>query len=800
MIDRTGKQQTHMSRLAPFGAKPITRPSNPEPAPVPEPPKVQMLRPVEQGTPQQINGYVKVFRHYGCYLDEFVATNGTKQLRGTCPFPDCNKEEHFFARPGTGQWDCKKCQRAGNIYDFIRTLHECYIAMTTDEDYASLANERQGIKPAVMKHWQLAYNLHLGEWMIPTMNKEGKITNIHVWREFYDDVKGEQTRMLLATPSLSLGLYGMQQFQSTQRNLPTWILEGHWDAMAFHTMLMHMNLLDNHRFLAMPGAGTFPKDQLQLLSGSDVRFVLDNDDAGKNGTERIFQAMGSYGIIPSKLSAIEWPSGLYEGFDVRDVAIAFSHKKKDPPFVEYKNPLLFMSKNLQAKRLDTLQSENEGYDPEISPEYCPTFETLVDSCRRKLHFTDGLENTLAVMLAVNVAVNLGGNPLWTYVVGPPSSGKTTLADIMASSHPYCISKSKINGLFSGWKGGKKDEGKDYGMLPMIQGKTLIVKDFTTILALPPGTQEQLFSQLRDAYDGDASTSALNGVSHSYKNIRFGIVACTTDEIRAWSRTALGERFLHCEIDSHWDDNGSMNRHVSGTDEHMLSAMRNTLAAIAKPHGGGAGKIDLKEPKSLCWGLLEYLHTQIENDRTYIERITDHVMQDEATMLYISDLSKWCGLARTNVNRGRDHDLAYRPRAELGLRLASQLVKLTIALCMVFQINEPNTKVIDIIRKVALDTSVSFTLEIMLLLAHRPHASGMTKEQLCMAANLSPTQMGRWLNDMMEIGIITSGRSSGLQVVKKGQAQFMRGRPENLFTLAPNVQLIAENLGFSAPRN
>lgn len=793
-----GKKQTHISRVAPFGGKPIVRPTLPVTEAVPEPTKVKMLRPIEQGTQHQINGYVKVFRHYGCNLEEFVATNGTKQLRGTCPFPDCNKDEHFFAKPGTGQWDCKKCQRAGNIYDYIRILHGCCLGMTIDDDYDLLKYDRPGISVHTMKHWQLAWNAHLGEWMIPTMNTEGKIINMHVWREIFDEVKGEYFKQLLATPSLSLALYGMHQFPKNQRNLPVWILEGHWDTLAFHTMLSNMNLLDNHRFVGMPGAGVFPRDQLQLLAGCDSRFVLDNDEAGKNGTERIFTAMGSQGVIPSKLSAIEWPTGLYDGFDVRDVAVAFSTKKREGIFSEYKNPISFLQKNLAAKKLDSLQNENEGYDPEISPEYCPSFETLIESCKRKLHFTQGLEDTLAVMLAINLAVNLGGNPLWGYIVGPPSSGKTTLADIMAASHPYCLSKSKINGLFSAWKGSKADQGKDFGMLPKLQGKTLIVKDFTTILALPPATQEQLFSQLRDAYDGDSSASGLNGVSHNYRNIRFGIVACTTDEIRAWNRSALGERFLHCEIDSHWDINGTMNRYVSGTDDHMLAAIRNTIAAIAKPHGGGAGKIDLHEPKSLCWGLLEYLHTQIENDRSYIERITDNVLGDTETMLYVSDLARWCGLARTNVNRGRDHDLAYRPRAELGLRLANQLVKLSVALCILFQIHQPNDKVLDIIRKVALDTSISFPLEIMLHLCHHPHNSGMTKEQLCLRANLQPTQMGKWLNDMMEIGIISCGRGPGL-VPKKGMVVFSKGRPENQYYMQPDVQRIAENLGFSAPR-
>lgn len=791
-----GKKQVHIARKAPFGGATIVRPS-PEKAPEPlvaTPPAVKIMRPLGEGSDAQVSGYVKIFRFYGCYLEEFIASNGGKQLRGNCPFPDCeNPKDHFFAKPGTGQWDCKRCMRKGNVYDFIRYLHELYFGMTTDSDYADLAKLRPGINKSVMKHWKLAYNSHTQEWMIPTFNAEGKITNIHVWREYFDEDKQENKMILLATPSLKLGVYGLQQFAKESRTLPTWILEGHWDTLAFHSILMNMNLLDSHRFLGVPGAGTFPKEQLTILSGADVRLCYDNDTAGKNGSERVMASLGSYSIIPSKLSTMGWPEAVPEKFDVRDLATAYAMKRKDPPFNEYKNPLAFLQKNQIQQKLDQLKTENEGYDPEVEPLFCPSFEALVESCRSKLHFTQGLENSLAILLAVNLSVSLGGNPLWIYLVGPPSSGKTTLADIMAASHPYCISKSKITGIFSGWKGSKDDP----GMLPKFQNRTLIIKDFTTILALPPGVQEGLFSQLRDVYDGDADVSYLNGQSFSYRNIKFSIVACTTDEIRAWNRTALGERFLHVEIDSHWDEDGTLNRFDSGTEEHMMSAMNNTVQAIINPNGS-TGKIDLKEPKCLCWGLLEHLHHQIESDKGYITRLGDNIMKDEPFMLYVNDLAKWCSLARTHVNRDRGQDLAYRPRPELGLRLASQLVKLSIALCIVFQIETPDQRVIDIIRKVALDTSIGFQLEIMLHIAHHPDAQGLSKDQLAGPdrANISGTQMSRWLSDLMEIKVIQQGQSSGM-VPKAGKVQFLKGRKTNLFTLTPDTQTLAQHLGFSA---
>lgn len=792
-----GRKQTHISRIAPFGGQKIERPvAEPKPELIaPEPPKATFLRPIEQGTDQQISMYVRGFRFFGCYLKDFVDTKGVKQQQGQCPFPTCRKEEHFFMKPGTGQWDCKKCNRAGNFIEFIRLLHSEFLSQTMDEDYARLAEQRPGISAAVMKHWELAYNSEFDEWMLPTLNADGKATNLHVWREYIDEVTQERRKMLLATPTCKLTLYGMQQFVKDNRKLPLWVLEGHWDVLAFHSILKKMNILDAHRFVGMPGAGTFPKEQLHILTAADVRFLLDNDDAGKNGTERIFTAMGNLDVIPSKLQSISWPTACPEKTDVRDVAAAFTVKDRKAPYHEHKNPLAFFQKVLEVKKLDQLKTENEGYDPDIEPMYCSSFEALVESCSRRLHFTEGLESSLAVLLAINLSVSLGGNHLWAYLVGPPSSGKTTLADIMAASHPYCVSKSKFTGLFSGWKGSRSDQGKDFGMVPKFNNRTLIVKDWTTILALPPGQQEGLFSQLRDAYDGESDVSYLNGVGFNFRNIRFSIIACVTDAIRGWNRSALGERFLHCEIDSTWSVNGTMQRVGSGGDDRILHAMSNTISAVCDPVTS-SGKIDLKEPKSLCWGLLESLHHRIENDRQYVKRIGVNVLGDTDFMLYIADLAKWCSLARCFVDRERGQDLSYRPRPEQGDRLASQLTKLAISLCILFQIERPNDKVIDLMRKIALDTSISFPLEIMLHLAHCPNRRGMTKDELTRLTRISTTSVTRWLNDLIEIGIITQGISNGPSL-QSGKPQFVTGRPTNLYTFTPEVQELAEGLGFAA---
>jgi DNA-binding transcriptional ArsR family regulator len=148
------------------------------------------------------------------------------------------------------------------------------------------------------------------------------------------------------------------------------------------------------------------------------------------------------------------------------------------------------------------------------------------------------------------------------------------------------------------------------------------------------------------------------------------------------------------------------------------------------------------------------------------------------------------LARANVERDRDKEITYRPRAELGVRLAKQLMKLTVSLCMVFQIEEPNDRVKRIIRKVALDTAIGFNLEIMLAIAHSS-GGGLTREELTTKMNISSSKLIRHVSNLKELGIVREAKQKTTVGINS-----RRGRSRYTVRLTKDVQRLMNNLGFS----
>src|SRR6185295_20396517 len=82
------------------------------------------------------------------------------------------------------------------------------------------------------------------------------------------------------------------------------------------------------------------------------------------------------------------------------------------------------------------------------------------------------------------------------------------------------------------------------LIPRLNEKVLVIKDFTSILGMNDNDKEEIFSILRDAYDGFCGKVFGNGVERSYKS-RFTVIAAVTPSIYDLGprHSALGERFL-----------------------------------------------------------------------------------------------------------------------------------------------------------------------------------------------------------------------------------------------------------------
>jgi len=170
-----------------------------------------------------------------------------------------------------------------------------------------------------------------------------------------------------------------------------------------------------------------------------------------------------------------------------------------------------------------------------------TYDELEAVFSRHLNF-DNEPNELLSCVSVVLSNRLDSQPVWMFLVGPSSSLKSSILKTMEDSQEiYMVSSLSEHSLLSGFKDRR---GRDQSLLPLLNGKTLIVKDFTTILSMRHDTRGAIFGQLRDAYDGFASRgTGVGTISHRAK---FGILAGSTSAIEEMRSTEnlLGERFLY----------------------------------------------------------------------------------------------------------------------------------------------------------------------------------------------------------------------------------------------------------------
>lgn len=442
-----------------------------------------------------------------------------------------------------------------------------------------------------------------------------------------------------------------------------------------------------------------------------------------------------------------------------------SLKRTIPDSIDPKSPSAiwkFIRKHLTSRSLDPSDLLPENYDPEIKPVPCTDFSVLIECMREKLYVHDSMEHTLAVMLAAHIGTSLGSVPLWFYIVGPASSGKTTLSDLVSAASPYVKSVSKITGIHSGFRSGV---GKaDASLFSSWQNMTVLIKDFTTVLAMTPDTRDRIFSELRDAYDGSSSAQYRNRVAHEYHGIKFTVLACVTEAIRKFNVSNLGERFLHCQIDTKWNSDQSLHT-FSTSDDTLVRAMRSALTALIDDKG--TSNSHLVPQKCMSYGFIEYLLQSIEQNPEHVARITRGISNKWFPLL--AAMGKIISASRAYVD-GTSH----RPKPEAATRVAIQLSKLMACLCIVYGISAPDATILAIMRKVCYDTSFNMNSEIMMF---------MYRNQSCTISDIvagidstAPT-VTKVMNDLMALGIA--------QRIAKHQPKM--GRPAVSYGLVTDIQ-------------
>ena len=101
-------------------------------------------------------------------------------------------------------------------------------------------------------------------------------------------------------------------------------------------------------------------------------------------------------------------------------------------------------------------------------------------CRRYLVIND--TPYTAIIFGTIIANRLDSKPVWLYIVGAPGSGKTEILQSLILSDEVILRDTVTRpSLIPGYM--DKKTKRDESLIPQLNGKNLIITDFTTILQM-----------------------------------------------------------------------------------------------------------------------------------------------------------------------------------------------------------------------------------------------------------------------------------------------------------------------------
>lgn len=536
------------------------------------------------------------------------------QWRGTCPF--CRKKDHFFFG-ATNEWDCKACMLKGNIYTFLKLVHEklCDTSLV-----GVLAMERK-IDVQYLVRNNVRWNPLISSFVLPSYNNKNNLNYL------YRASKGSDGKYQIYNVT---GLDATMLGWGDKLHQEVWLCEGLWDKYAAEDIIGNREISP----LGFPGSN-FKQSWCNAFAGKDLRIYTDNDEAGTKILNQILERIQTAPNKPESIKVIKWPTGLKPGFDINDALAENKYGAFD-----------FLSSNLIEKEIQGASTLSSSYEIAADPT-CRNYADLKAACSEVYYYTSDMDMLNILMISTIYALKIAGEQIWFRVMGPPGSSKTTLAKISGASEQAVV-QSKFTALFSGWK---DDNPADASLIPKIAGKALIVKDADTILQLD--NCAVVLSELRDFYDKESSVTYMNRVSFEYHDIRSAFIFCGTHALRGMDNSALGDRFLDFELT------------VSDHDRHEIA--KRMMARTMSMAISGA---DPEKP----------IHSKAKNfiDNELLNR-NDVILLNNTEQDYIIQQAQLASYMRAKVPRGRTGEIAYKPFAEVSSRLVGQLGKLAMVI-------------------------------------------------------------------------------------------------------------------------
>lgn len=330
---------------------------------------------------------------------------------------------------------------------------------------------------------------------------------------------------------------------------------------------------------------------------------------------------------------------------------------------------------------------------------------------------------IRLLVGFYCANKLPGKALWLIIIGPSGGGKTEfLNSLLMMKDIYPISTLTTNTFLSGMPG----KG-DMSLLPKINGKILMMKDWTSILSMQRDAKGEVMGQLREIYDGSVKKVYGNGKVASWTG-KVSILAASTQavDLNQQQYTHLGERFLNYRILMPNRKEVAMRSLTNeSVQEQMEEELQDAMFCFLKG-------IDLENP--VQFKIPEKFYKQIVN------------------------LSNFATLARSGIIRdfGLKKEVVFVPMAEMPTRITGQLAKIGAGLMMANngELSEDDVK---IIYKTALDSIPQTNKMVIVEMAK---ANGQTTAEIATALGYPTDPIKMYLENLAMLKVCRREKDGG----------------------------------------
>ena len=633
---------------------------------------------------------VVVFTQFGFIYEKETE----KDINGTCPF--CHSSGHFGITKNdpNKKWHCFKCGRGGGYRKFLQEVVKQ--SQGAKEEIAALA-EKRGLSSDTLLSLKVGW---LNDnWIIPVFAIDGTtILNVKI----YDGQSFKNTAGGIAA------IYGLWTLPPEFDTV--YLCEGEWDTMA----MMEMVTDERTAIIGVPGASMHLKvDIINMCIGKSVYLLFDNDTAGRNGS---LKALSALTPVASELKVLTWPSETKEGHDVRDVYTK-DFNGNAPAALDWIHSHSVLTNIEQS--IQTPESVGEHINHQLVYDTFKKWFHLSDNKKYDQKSTDIYD----VIFGTVFANRIPGDPVWLYLVAPPGGFKTEPLLSLSGGKLIEIHESvTAPALISGQNQGSTDP----SLIPKLNGRLLIIKDWTIILGLPEHERKEILSILRGAFDGVCGRTFGNGVRRDFKST-FGLIAATTpiNEQYAEEISSVGERFLTWR---NWISEDFDVRY-----NHIKQALDNTAKEqeMRKEINGISKRVLLSGFKKIP---------------SVDDNVKDTVIQ----------MAQWIAVMRGTVSRDKFHrNVLYKPFSEVGTRLSKEILKLLMGIAVFKGNGSVRPETMRIAKSVAW-SSVS-TRYAETLKAFLAKGEGLTASEAEKAVGLPQETMQTVIENMMMLGMLDKGK-------------------------------------------